>query len=104
LHSAWIYLLKRKSKAFDAFKLFKAMVEKQYSAVIRLFHEDKGGKYIGHKWDTFCGEHGIWRKHTTRATPQQNGVAERKNCTLAVLLLVTWPAASSLWRASRVCD
>jgi hypothetical protein len=26
---------------------------------------------------------GIKRKHTVRATPQQNGVAERKNCTLA---------------------
>jgi hypothetical protein len=54
-----IYLLKRKSKAFDAFKLFKAMVEKQYSAVIRFFHEDKGGKYIGHKWDVLCDEHSI---------------------------------------------
>jgi hypothetical protein len=55
LHYAWIYLLKRKSKAFDAFKLFKAMVEKQYSTIIRFFHKDKGGKYIGHKWDAFCG-------------------------------------------------
>jgi hypothetical protein len=83
---AWIYLLKRKSEAFDAFKLFKAMVEKQYDAVIRFFHEDKGGEYIGHKWDAFCGEHGIRREHTTRATPQQNGVAERKNRTLAEIV------------------
>jgi hypothetical protein len=59
LRYAWIYLLKRKSEAFNAFKLFKAMVEKQYNAVIRFFHEDKGGEYIGHKWDAFCGEHGI---------------------------------------------
>jgi transposase InsO family protein len=83
---AWIYLLKRKSEAFDAFKLFKVMVKKQYDAVICFFHEDKGGEYIGHKWDAFCGEHGIWRKHTTRATPQQNGVAERKNRTLAEIV------------------
>jgi transposase InsO family protein len=85
-HYAWIYLLKHKSKAFNAFKLFKAMVEKQYDAVIRFFHEDKGGEYIGHKWDAFCGEHGIRREHTTRATPQQNGVAERKNRTLAEIV------------------
>jgi transposase InsO family protein len=83
---AWIYLLKHKSEAFDAFKLFKAMVEKQYNAVIRFFHEDKGGEYIGHKWDAFFGEHGIRREHTTRATPQQNGVAERKNRTLAEIV------------------
>jgi transposase InsO family protein len=81
-----IYLLKRKSEAFDAFKLFKAMVEKQYDAVICFFHEDKGSEYIGHKWDASCGEHGIWRAHTTRATPQQNGVAERKNRTLAEIV------------------
>jgi transposase InsO family protein len=83
---AWIYLLKRKSKVFDVFKLFKAMVEKQYVTVIRFFHEDNGGEYIGHKWDAFCGEHGIWREHITRATPQQNGVAERKNRTLAEIV------------------
>jgi transposase InsO family protein len=85
-HYAWIYLLKHKSKAFNAFKLFKAMVEKQHSAVIRFFHEDKGGKYIGHKWDAFCGKHGIRREHTTRAMPQQNRVAERKNRTLAEIV------------------
>jgi transposase InsO family protein len=83
---AWIYLLKRKSEAFDAFKLFKAMVKKQYDAVICFFHKDKGGEYIGHKWDAFCGEHGIRRKHTTRATPQQNGVAECKNRTLTEIV------------------
>jgi hypothetical protein len=83
---AWIYLLKRKSKAFNTFKLFKAMVEKLYNAVIRFFHKDKGGEYIGHKWDAFCGEHSIQRKHTTHTTPQQNGVTERKNCTLAEIV------------------
>jgi transposase InsO family protein len=82
----WIYLLKSTSEAFNAFRLFKAMVKKQYNAVIHFFHKDKGGKYIGHKWDAFCGEHGIWRKHTTRATPQQSGVAERKNHTLAEII------------------
>jgi transposase InsO family protein len=83
---AWIYLLKCKSEAFNAFKLFKAMVEKQYNTVICFFHKDKGGKYIGHKWDAFCSEHGIWRKHTTCATPQQNGVTEHKNRTLAEIV------------------
>jgi hypothetical protein len=86
LRYAWIYLLKRNSKVFDTFKLFKVMVEKQYSAIIRFFHEDKGSEYIGHKWDVFCGEHGIQRKHTTHAMPQQNSVTERKNRTLAEIV------------------
>jgi hypothetical protein len=78
----WIYLLKHKSDAFKAFKTFKAMVEKQYNLPILCFHEDKGGEYIGHVWDEFFAEHGIWREHTVTGLSQQNGVAERRNCTL----------------------
>ena len=32
------------------------------------------------KW---CKDHGITRQHTTKATPSQNSIAERLNCTLA---------------------
>ena len=31
----------------------------------------------------FCNENGIERRHTTRNRPQQNGVAERTNRTMA---------------------
>jgi hypothetical protein len=55
----WIYLLKHKSDAFEAFRTFKAMVKKQYDIPILCFHEDKGGEYIGHVWDEFFAEHGI---------------------------------------------
>jgi transposase InsO family protein len=78
----WIYLLKHKLDAFKVFKTFKAMVEKQYDLLILCFHEDKGGEYIGHVWDEFFAEHGIWRKHTVTGLSQQNGVAERQNRTL----------------------
>jgi hypothetical protein len=82
LRYGWIYLLKHKSDAFEAFKTFKAMVEKQYNLPILCFHEDKGGEYIGHVWDEFFAEHGIWCEHTVTGLSQQNGVAERRNRTL----------------------
>jgi transposase InsO family protein len=100
LRYAWIYLLKCKSKALDAFKLFKAMVKKQDNTVICFIHKDKGGEYIGHKWDVFCSEHGIQRKHTTCATPEQNGVAECKSRTLAEIVTAMLSKAKlpkSLW-------
>jgi transposase InsO family protein len=78
----WIYLLKHKSDAFEAFKTFKAMVEKQYDLPILCFHKDKGGEYISHVWDEFFAEHGIRREHTVTGLLQQNGVAERRNRTL----------------------
>ena len=78
-----VYLLKEKGQAFDAFLLFKAMAEKQLGKKLKRFRDDKGGEYIGSKWDTYFGKEGITHDRTTRATPQQNGISERKNQTLA---------------------
>jgi hypothetical protein len=50
-------------------------------------HDDKGGKFIGIKWDASFAQHGIWREHTVKAPPQQDGVAERLNRTLEELLV-----------------
>jgi hypothetical protein len=55
----WIYLLKRKSDVFEAFKVFKAFVELQFGALIECLHDDKGGEYIGHLWDAFFAQTGI---------------------------------------------
>jgi hypothetical protein len=48
--------------------------------------EEKGGEFIGNKWDAFLGEHGIRHENTVWATPQQNSVAEHKNHILAELI------------------
>jgi transposase InsO family protein len=83
----WIYLLRKKSETFDAFTQFKAMVEKQFDMSILCLHDDKGGEFIGIKWDAFFAQHGIRREHTVKASPQQNSVAERLNRTLEELLV-----------------
>jgi transposase InsO family protein len=76
------YTLARKSDAFEAFQDYKALVENQTGHKIKTLRDDKGGEYIGHKWETFMKEHSIRHEHTTTNTPQQNGIAERKNRTL----------------------
>eukprot|EP00253_Pinus_taeda_P028656 PITA_28656 len=43
---------------------------------------DRGGEYISKEFLRFCRENGIHKQFTTRYTPQQNGVAERKNRTI----------------------
>jgi hypothetical protein len=78
----WIYLLKRKSDVFEAFKVFKAFVELQFGALIECLHNNKGGKYIGYLWDAFFTQTGIQRKHTVEGILQQGGVAECCNHTL----------------------
>jgi hypothetical protein len=83
----WIYLLRKKSEMFDAFMQFKAMVEKEFDKSILCLHNNKGGEFIAIKWNTSFVQHGIRHEHTVKASPQQNGFAERLNCTLKELLV-----------------
>ncbi|CAI7916492.1 unnamed protein product, partial [Closterium sp. NIES-54] len=45
--------------------------------VLRL-HSDRGGEFSSDLLAAFCAEHGICQKFTLPASPQQNGVAERR--------------------------
>ena len=43
---------------------------------------DRGGQYKSNEFLDYCKDHGIKKQFTTSYTPQQNGVAERKNRTI----------------------
>eukprot|EP00253_Pinus_taeda_P027812 PITA_27812 len=47
-----------------------------------MLRSDNGGEYVKKDFINFCTENGIQMQHTVPYTPQQNGVAERKNRTL----------------------
>ena len=64
------------------FLAYKALVEKQSGHQIMKLRSDNGGEYVNNKFTIFCTEQGIQQQHTVPYTPQQNGVAERKNRTL----------------------
>ncbi|GAA0141050.1 hypothetical protein LIER_02285 [Lithospermum erythrorhizon] len=78
----WVYLLINKSEALSCFKEFKSMVEKDSGHVIKGLRTDRGGEYLSEAFKEYCKEHGIKRQLTTAYTPQQNGVAERRNRTI----------------------
>ena len=61
---------------------YKALVEKQFGHQIIKLRYDNGGEYVNKNFTTFCTEQGIQQQHIVPHTPQQNGVAEWKNCTL----------------------
>ena len=75
--------LKLKSEAFNAFKRYKAFAENQTGKKIKKFRCDKGGEYVSNEFIEFLDACGIAREYTVRNRPQQNGVAERANRTLA---------------------
>lgn len=75
-------MLKKKSEVFDAFKQYKALVENYTGHKIKRLQSDNGKEYINQEFDTFLRNNGIERRLTVTHTPEQNGVAERKNRTL----------------------
>ena len=75
----WVYFMKHKSEVFSHFKAFKAMVEKEKGMQIKVLRSDGGGEYFSEEFSDYLKEQGIQRKYSCRSTPQQNGVAERKN-------------------------
>lgn len=79
----WLYILEKKSEAFPVFLKFQALVERQSGRLIKTLRTDRGGEYIYTPFLEYCKEKGIKRQLTVRKTPQQNGVAERKNRTIA---------------------
>src|SRR5438270_4058852 len=81
----WIYFLKQKSKVFSCFKNFKAFVEKQSGYKLKTIRSDQGGEYIDRSFQDYLKELGIRHQFPTRSTPQQNGIAERKNRTIMEL-------------------
>ena len=61
------------------FQEFKALMENQTGRKIRVLRSDNGGVYTSKEFDGFCRQEGIRRQLTVSYTPEQNGVAERKN-------------------------
>ena len=78
----WVYFLKQKSEVFEAFKKFKAAVEKESGYQIKAMRSDRGGEFTSKEFLEFCEANGIRRPLTVPRSPQQNGVAERKNRTI----------------------
>ena len=79
---AYVYLLRTKDEALSKFKLYKSEVENLLGGKIKMLRSDRGGEYFNNDFDAFCENNGIVHQRTAPYTPQQNGVAKRKNRTL----------------------
>ena len=59
-----------------------AKVENKHEKGLKTFRTDRGCEYLSDQFKEFCEEKGILRHLTIPRTPQQNGVAKRRNMTL----------------------
>ena len=78
----YVYLMKHKSEAFDKFKEYQSMIEKQTKKSIKILRSNRRGEYLSNEFLDHLKENGILSEWTPPYTPQLNGVAERRNRTL----------------------
>ena len=74
----WIYSMRQKSEVFGHFQRFKAEVTKTTGPHVRCLRLD-GKEYFSDEFTVYLLKEGIRREFSCCHTPQQNGVAERKN-------------------------
>ena len=77
----YVYLLRGKDEAIEAFIQYKNEVKNQLNKKIKVLRSDRGGEYES-PFGEFYLQYGIVHQTTAPYSPQQNGVAERKNRTL----------------------
>ncbi|MCO5559738.1 hypothetical protein L7F22_013340 [Adiantum nelumboides] len=86
----WVYPLKAKSDVFAIFHHYVSMVENETGCKVQALRTDQGGEYMSGAFKEFLGKKGIKHQCTMPYTPQQNGVAERKNmCPTCALKTIT---------------
>ncbi|GJT00224.1 putative ribonuclease H-like domain-containing protein [Tanacetum coccineum] len=79
---SWVFFLATKSETSGILKKFITEVENQLNHKVKVIRSDNGTEFKNREMDEFCGQKGIKREYSVARTPQQNGVAERKNRTL----------------------
>lgn len=77
--------------------------ERELGELVVCLRTDRGGEFNSKAFQEYCAENGIKRQLTAAYTPQQNGVAERKNISVMNMVrcmlfgmkvpLIFWPEA-----------
>ncbi|GJW13715.1 retrovirus-related pol polyprotein from transposon TNT 1-94 [Tanacetum coccineum] len=78
----WVYFLKKKSQAPETIMSFIKRVENQNDIKVKQLRTDNGTEFRNSILVNFCDEKWISQNFSSPYTPEQNGVAERKNRTL----------------------
>lgn len=79
----FVYFLKAKSETFEKIQEFKSFAETQTGKKLKVLRTDNGGEFVNKRVNEFLRDHGIKHQLTIAYTPEQNGVAERANRTIA---------------------
>ena len=75
----WLYLLKTKDEVSKVIQDFHKLVKTQFGKEIKTIRSNNGTEYLNQRVQKNFRENDIIHETTCVGTPQQNGIAERKN-------------------------
>ncbi|GJX26041.1 putative ribonuclease H-like domain-containing protein [Tanacetum coccineum] len=78
----WVFFLASKDETSSILKSFITEIENLVDKKVKIIRCDNGTKFKNSVMNKFCEKKGIKREFSVARTPQQNGVAERRNRTL----------------------
>ncbi|KAJ9551856.1 hypothetical protein OSB04_015901 [Centaurea solstitialis] len=78
----WVNFLISKDGALEIIISFIRSVQVRLQLPVQVIRTDNGTEFKNHTLDSFLDSVGISHTFSAARTPQQNGVVERKNCTL----------------------
>ncbi|GJR10583.1 putative ribonuclease H-like domain-containing protein [Tanacetum coccineum] len=79
---SWVFFLATKDETSEIHKIFITSIENLIDLKVKVIRCDNGTEFKNKVMNQFCEIKGIKREFSVARTPQQNGVAERKNRTL----------------------
>ncbi|GJX89662.1 putative ribonuclease H-like domain-containing protein [Tanacetum coccineum] len=97
---SWVFFLATKDETSGILKTFKTGIENQLDHKVKVIRYDNGTEFKNSVMNEFCEIKGIKREFSVARTPQQNGVAARKNITLikvARTMLVDSKMPTTFW-------
>nr|GEX99290.1 hypothetical protein [Tanacetum cinerariifolium] len=77
----WVFFLATKNETTPILKTFITSLKNQLSLKVKVIRSDNETEFKNSNLNQFCGLKGIKREFSVPMTPQQNGIAERKNRT-----------------------
>ncbi|GJR41900.1 putative ribonuclease H-like domain-containing protein [Tanacetum coccineum] len=97
---SWVFFFATKDETSGILKAFITKIENQLDHKVKLIRSDNRTEFKNSIMNQFCEMNGIKREFSVAMTPQQNGVAERKNKTLieaAKTMLVDSKLPTTFW-------
>ncbi|GJY15619.1 putative ribonuclease H-like domain-containing protein [Tanacetum coccineum] len=95
-----VFFLATKDETSGILKSFITRVENLMGQRVKVIRYDNGSEFKNTEMNQFCERKGIKREFSVARTPQQNGVAERKNRTLikaARTMLADFKLSTTFW-------